>query len=99
MKVLDTSSAIDEETKVRQLEGEKVMQGAQAQTYSEGLHSEIDMLRKKLSGSDVDMLDEANRRIAAYKADAEAQVEKMTKWHEATIAAQKADYEKMLEEL
>merc|ERR1712142_1372260 len=65
MKVLDASSAIDAETKLRQLEGEKVMLGAQAQMHSEDLHSEIDMLRKKLSGSDVDLLDEANRRIAA----------------------------------
>merc|ERR1712142_1189264 len=56
----------DLEAKLRQLEGEKVMLGAKAQMHSEDLHSEIDMLRKKLSGNDVDLLDEANRRIAAY---------------------------------
>merc|ERR1711920_429321 len=98
-KVLDASSAIDAEAKQRQLEGEKVMLGAQAQMHSEDLQSEIDMLRKKLSGDDVDLLDEANRRIAAHRAEAEAQLAKMAKWHEATIAAQKADYEKMMEEL
>merc|ERR1719320_839274 len=57
------------------------------------------MLRKRLSGDDVDLLDEANRRIEAHRAEAEAQLAKMAKWHEASIAAQKADYERMMEEL